>query len=107
MALVDEMQLDDIKKEFSKLSYDCTNLMQKDKNNVIGNGDSSANKEALLISSILANNLEYFEMFFQIMNLEVNELNNKTWSILTQLPVNKKLYEEVRSLCTVEQIVHW
>ena len=48
------------------------------------------------LSFLLSNNTSYFEIFFNIMNLELAELSTKTWNLLCNIPVNKNIFEKIK-----------
>ena len=55
-------------------------------------------EEESKLNLILANKSEYFDLLFDLLNLGVNEINIQAWNLLTQIPVNKKLYSNIMKL---------
>ena len=50
------------------------------------------------LNLIISNKSEYFDLLFDLLNLGVNEINYQAWNLLTQIPVNKKLYHNIKNL---------
>ena len=59
------------------------------------------------ISSRLANNLDYFELFFEILDLDINEINCRTWNLLNQLPINKIISDKIKNLYSNKEKIEW
>jgi hypothetical protein len=55
-------------------------------------------EEESKLNLILSNKSEYFDLLFDLLNLGVNEINVQAWNLLTQIPVNKKLYSNIKKL---------
>lgn len=55
-------------------------------------------EEESKLNLILSNKSEYFDLLFDLLNLGVNEINIQAWNLLTQIPVNKKLYSNIKKL---------
>ena len=50
------------------------------------------------LSEAMSNNFAFFSTFFEILNMQINELSRKAWNVLTHIPVNRKIYERIRDL---------
>ena len=60
--------------------------------------DEGQEEEESKLNLILSNKSEYFDLLFDLLNLGVNEINVQAWNLLTQIPVNKKLYSNIMKL---------
>lgn len=61
-------------------------------------GDEDAEEQEAKLNLILSNKSEYFELLFDLLNLGVTEINAQAWNLLTQIPVNKELYSNIKKL---------
>jgi hypothetical protein len=52
----------------------------------------------------VSNNAEYFDMFFDLLNLGSSEITSAVWSLLMQVPVNQKLLSKIKTLEDVKQL---
>ena len=50
------------------------------------------------ISHLLANRPDYFELFFEILNLEIAKLTTQTWTLLNHIPINKELHIHIKTI---------
>ena len=50
------------------------------------------------LSATIANQMEYFELFFELLKVPSNELQVKVWGLLSNLPLNTRLYEKIRNV---------
>jgi hypothetical protein len=74
---------------------------QEVKENKDSNEEGKENKEEEedeKLNLILSNKEEYFDLLFDLLNLGVTEINVQAWNLLTQIPVNKKLYKSIKDL---------
>lgn len=54
---------------------------------------------------IISNKAEYFDLLFELLNLGVQEITSAAWNLLVQIPVNKKLLHQIRSLSSISDDV--
>mmetsp|Transcript_1402 Transcript_1402/g.1597 ORF Transcript_1402/g.1597 Transcript_1402/m.1597 type:complete len:548 (-) Transcript_1402:2854-4497(-) len=62
------------------------------------NENNADEHEESKLNLILSNKSEYFDLLFDLLNLGVNEINTQAWNLLTQTPVNKTLYANIKNL---------
>lgn len=95
ITMLDPSNVDTYRAEMETAQID-----QNKKNNSDREGNSRAGGQgtARSLSATIANQSEYFELFFQLLKLPINELQNKVWNLLSILPLNAKLYERIRGI---------
>ncbi len=55
-------------------------------------------EEETKLNLIISNKSEYFELLFELLNLDINDITNAAWALLVQVPVNKKLMTSIKEL---------
>lgn len=63
--------------------------------------DEVKNEEAKL-NLIISNRTEYFDLLFELLNLGINEITTASWNLLVQIPVNKQLFQQIKTLSTIK-----
>lgn len=58
-------------------------------------------KEESKLNLIISNRKEHFELLFDLLNLGINEITTAAWNLLIQIPVNKQLLNQIRTLKVV------
>jgi hypothetical protein len=53
------------------------------------------------LNLIISNRAEYFDLLFELLNLGINEITNAAWNLLIQIPVNKTLLNQIRTLSSI------
>ena len=62
--------------------------------------EANLNEEAKL-NLIISNRSEYFDLMFELLNLGIHEITNAAWNLLIQIPVNKNLLHQIRTLSSI------
>ena len=53
------------------------------------------------LNLIVSNKAEYFDLLFELLNLGVPDITQAVWKLMMQVPVNQKLYNDMRSLQSI------
>ena len=63
-------------------------------------GDDENEMELLedKLNLIVSNKAEYFDLLFELLNLGVPEITQAVWKLMMQVPINQKLFNNMRSL---------
>ena len=69
---------------------------KKTANNAIEGPSKPAASKSL--SGNIADHTEYFELFFELLQIPNNELQAKVWSLLSNLPLNTRLYDRIKGV---------
>ena len=68
--------------------------------------DSNAEEDEQILEDklnlIVSNKAEYFDLLFELLNLGVPDITQAVWKLMMQVPVNKKLYNNMRSLDSIQ-----
>ena len=62
------------------------------------------NEEQLLedkLNLIVSNKAEYFDLLFELLNLGVPDITQAVWKLMMQVPINQKLFNNMRSLQSI------
>lgn len=97
IMLTDEDQINDLQDEIRK---------QEEMNQHIALIDDAPKEEGQVEDSklnlIISNRSEYFELLFDLLNLGINEITTAAWNLLIQIPVNKQLLQQIKTLNPVQ-----
>ena len=94
MMITDENAINDLQLEVRKTEEANTN------NNIVmieESKDEPIQQESKL-NLIISNRSEYFDLLFELLNLGITEITNAAWNLLVQIPVNKNLLHQIRTL---------
>ena len=93
MMITDENAVSDLQEEVRK------NEEANANNNIvmIEEAKDEPNQESKL-NLIISNRSEYFDLLFELLNLGINEITSAAWNLLVQIPVNKNLLHQIRTL---------
>ena len=97
MMIIDPDKINDLQDEVRKTEEANSN------NNIVlieEAKDDNPNEEPKL-NIIISNRSEYFDLLFELLNLGINEITNAAWNLLIQIPVNKNLLHQIRTLSTI------
>jgi hypothetical protein len=97
MMVLDEEKLLDLQEEVRRNEEASTN------NNIVLIEESKEDGviEDAKINLIISNKAEYFDLLFELLNLGINEITNAAWNLLIQIPVNKTLLNQIRTLSSI------
>lgn len=97
MMVLDEEKVSDLQEEVRRNEEASTN------NNIILIEESKEDGvvEDAKINLIISNKAEYFDLLFELLNLGINEITNAAWNLLIQIPVNKTLLNQIRTLSSI------
>lgn len=95
--LTDEMQVNDLQDEVRRQEEATQN------NNIVMIDDVKEEQpiEEAKLNLIISNRAEYFDLLFELLNLGINEITNTAWNLLVQIPVNKTLLHQIRTLSII------
>lgn len=65
--------------------------------------DESDHVEDSKLNLIISNRSEYFDLLFELLNLGITEITNAAWNLLIQIPVNKTLLHQIRTLSPIAE----
>ena len=54
------------------------------------------------LNLIVSNRAEYFDLLFELLNLGVPEITQAVWKLMMQVPINQKLFNNMRSLESIQ-----
>lgn len=91
-------QVENLQKELADLEEHKAFVPIINKEEKVEDSKEEAGEEESKLNLILSNKSEYFDLLFDLLNLGVNEINIQAWNLLTQIPVNKKLYSNIKEL---------
>ena len=90
MTLFDQDEQDNLRSQFEK-------EQEKEQKKIEAKKETKSDDD-IRLSDLLANNDEFFELFFKLLTLDVQDLSGKVWELLTNLPLNKNLYLKLRNI---------
>jgi hypothetical protein len=98
MMVLDEEKVLDLQEEVRRNEEASTN------NNIVLIEESKEEGvvEDAKINLIISNKAEYFDLLFELLNLGINEITNAAWNLLIQIPVNKTLLNQIRTLSSIQ-----
>ena len=109
LMLTDESQADDLREELRKGEEIVIPIIDDKKpeenKEEVEDGEKQPEEESKL-NLIISNKGEYFDLLFELLNLGVYEITTQSWALLTQIPVNKRLYENIRAL-NIDEPAQW
>ena len=91
MLLVDEEKVKNLQEEL------CRNEEKNAFIPIIAEEQPEEGQEQKL-NLIISNRTEYFDRLFELLNLGYSEITKQSWNLLTQIPVNQKLYNNIKQL---------
>lgn len=100
MVLLDPSSIDPFRSEMESID------MEQNRKNAANKERAGGPSTVRSLSATIANQSEYFELFFQLLKFPISELQSKVWNLLSSLPLNAKLYEKIRSVFDDNDSMH-
>jgi len=67
----------------------------------------AVNEKAEKLSEMIANNDKYFNILYNLLDKVNPELSEKAWVLIKSLPINKKIFNDLMGIASMEVIILW